>query len=200
MNGTANTSLGLTRREALKLAVLAGIGVSGLAIPGLAMAAEAEVPVSELPFYGMTVSEYFRTIDQKLYDELTDDVKVMVDSQYMYEVSNGSGRPTTRAAVNGGMNLSAWGGYRSIGFSFVYSVDRTCSGLKVVVTASRISTGAVAEYPTFYGSGYSVSDSGTFTGLSAGGAYSVVATGVPTMTRSGDSGGLAQSYMQVTVN
>lgn len=190
----------VSRRDLLKTATLAASGLvlagAGLiAVPGLSLA--EGIDTSTLPFAGMTIAQFEEAMDPEHYAGLPEEVKQELASCIMYETPSGT-EGLTRAEASASVYFtSASGGYRQVGFSFIYNTGVSCQGLNARVTLSN-SSGYFSE-KNYSGSGTELMGSGTFYSLPKGGTYSLVVTAYAAYPSSGFTVPTRQSIRSINV-
>ena len=100
--------------------------------------------------------------------------KSLLDSSQMF-----SQTPISRAYLDQSVSISAWRtGAGSVGYSFSFTCSASCPSLYALVTVNNLSTGSTYSRE-FWGSGTSLSGSGTASGLSSGLCRAVVTAFAP---------------------
>lgn len=159
------TNTGISRRAFLFLPAVVALGGA------VSLAKASEIAD---PFANLTVGEYIRLFAPEVYDSLGTEFKSLLDSSQMF-----SQTPISRAYLDQSVSISAWRtGAGSVGYSFSFTCSASCPSLYALVTVNNLSTGSTYSRE-FWGSGTSLSGSGTASGLSSGLCRAVVTAFAP---------------------
>ena len=193
--------LRLSRRELLRAGALAGTTLFGAAAlsmaPSVGVADEGNpdggdlvcIPITD----DLTIGAFTRMTDPEHWASLHPDVQAMLDAAPLF---GGENSPVTVGGVGGYTWVNPNSGQGSSFYSAGFTSNVSCPGLAVQVTYSL--GGYIYYRNSFSGAGFSVSGSGTVSGVPTG-TYSVVATGYPTQPPTGYDVTYYQGFGSATI-